>query len=46
MGAGAIPVHIDKLFRERASGKHKLQVYTSDFGYEGDDVMGGLYETA
>ena len=37
MGAGAIPVHIDKVFRERAAEKHKLKVYTADFGYEGDD---------
>ena len=39
MGAGAIPVHIDKIFRDRKAGKHKLKVYTADFGYEGDDAI-------
>ena len=37
MGAGAIPIHIEKVFRERAKSKHKLYVYTAYSSYEGDD---------
>lgn len=37
MGAGAIPLQIEKAFRERAKSKHKLNVFIADSGYEGDD---------
>ena len=37
MGAGGIPIHIGEVFRERAKSKHKLNVYTADSSYEGDD---------
>jgi hypothetical protein len=39
MGAGAIPIQIEKAFKERAKGKHKLQVFTADIDYEGDDCI-------
>jgi hypothetical protein len=39
MGAGGIPIHIEKAFRQRAKSRHKLQVYTADAGYEGDDCI-------
>ena len=39
MGAGAIPVDIHKAFRERSKKKHKLKVYTADYGYAGDDCF-------
>jgi hypothetical protein len=36
MGAGAIPIDIEKAFKERAKNKHKLTVYMADEGYEGE----------
>jgi hypothetical protein len=36
MGAGAIPIDIEKAFKERAKNKHKLAVYMADEGYEGE----------
>jgi len=37
MGAGAIPIQIEKAFKERSKSKHKLRIYTADACYEGDD---------
>ena len=37
MGAGGIPLQVEKEFFEREKGKYKLQVYTADVTYEGDD---------
>lgn len=37
MGAGAIPLQVEKEFFERAKGKYKFQVYTADVKYDGDD---------
>ncbi|MCP4715918.1 MAG: hypothetical protein GY868_12440, partial [Deltaproteobacteria bacterium] len=37
MGAGAIPLNIEKLFRDRKKSKHSLQVYTADAGYNEDN---------
>ncbi len=37
MGAGAIPVDIQKAFRERTKKKHALAIYTADYGYVGED---------
>ena len=37
MGAGAIPVHIEKEFLEKAKGKYNINVYTADMRYDGDD---------
>ena len=39
MGAGAIPIQIDKAFRDRVKGRHKLDVFIADAGYEGDDCV-------
>ena len=36
MGAGAIPIDIEKAFKERAKNRHKLTVYMADEGYEGE----------
>ena len=36
MGAGAIPVDIHKVFRERIKKKHELAIYTADYGYVGE----------
>ena len=36
MGAGAIPIDIEKAFKERAKNKHKLAVYMADEGYNGE----------
>ena len=36
MGAGAIPIDIEKAFKERAKNKHKLTVYMADEGYDGE----------
>lgn len=37
MGAGAIPLKVQKDFLEKARGRYTLNVYTSDFSYSGDD---------
>ena len=37
MGAGAIPLRVEKKFFERVKGKYKFCVYTADEAYEGDD---------
>ena len=37
MGAGGIPLQVEKEFFEGEKGKYKLQVYTADVTYEGDD---------
>jgi hypothetical protein len=37
MGAGAIPLQIEKEFFEKAKGTYKLDVYTARFSYNGDD---------
>jgi hypothetical protein len=39
VGAGAIPINIEKAFRARAKSKHKLHVFTADAGYAGDDCI-------
>ena len=39
MGAGAIPIQIDKAFRDRAKSKHKLHIFTADAGFEGEDCL-------
>jgi hypothetical protein len=36
MGAGAIPIDIEKAFKERAKNRHKLAVYMADEGYNGE----------
>lgn len=36
MGAGAIPIDIEKAFRQREQSNHKLEVYTAPFDYAGD----------
>ena len=48
MGAGAIPLEVEKKFYEREKGKYKVHVYTADVTYEGDDridvsVQGGYF---
>lgn len=37
MGAGAIPVDIHAVFRDRTKKKHALAIYTADYGYVGED---------
>jgi len=37
MGAGAIPLKVQKDFLEKARGRYKLKVYIADFSYSGDD---------
>lgn len=37
MGAGGIPLHVGKEFFEREKGTYKIQVYTANVTYEGDD---------
>ena len=37
MGAGAIPLQVEKNFFEHVKGKYKIYVYTADMAYEGDD---------
>jgi hypothetical protein len=37
MGAGAIPLHVEKEFFEKAKGKYKINVYLADVTYDGDD---------
>ncbi|MCX5895390.1 MAG: hypothetical protein NTZ51_06135 [Proteobacteria bacterium] len=37
MGAGAIPIHIEKAMKERPNRKYKLQIYIADTGYAGED---------
>ena len=39
MGAGAIPLDIEKAFRDRQKSTHTLLVYTADEGYRGIDVI-------
>jgi hypothetical protein len=39
MGAGAVPLTIEKAFRDRAQKKNKVQVFCADAGYRGDDVV-------
>jgi hypothetical protein len=36
MGAGAIPIDIEKAFKERAKNKHNITVYMADEGYAGE----------
>ena len=40
MGAGAIPLHVEKEFFEKAKGKYKINVYLADVTYDGDDRKG------
>ncbi|MEI6126316.1 MAG: hypothetical protein WCQ99_07140 [Pseudomonadota bacterium] len=37
MGAGAIPIDIEKAFKQRQQSSHKLKIYTAPFAYEGED---------
>ena len=37
MGAGAIPLQVEKEFFEKAKGSYKLDVYTARASYKGDD---------
>ena len=37
MGAGAIPLQVEKAVFEKAKGTYKLDVYTADVMYKGDD---------
>lgn len=37
MGAGGIPLHIEKEFFGRAKGKYKVHVYIAPESYEGED---------
>ena len=37
MGAGAIPLQVEKDFLGKARGRYKLNVYIADFSYNGDD---------
>ena len=37
MGAGAIPIDIEKAFKERERSDRKPDIYTAPFDYEGDD---------
>ena len=37
MGAGAIPIDIEKAFRQREQSGHTLDVYCAPFDYDGDD---------
>ena len=39
MGAGAIPIDIEKAFKERAKNKYKLAIYMADEGYGGEDKI-------
>ena len=39
MGAGAIPLDIEKAFRQRQQSGCRLEIYTAAFGYEGDDKI-------
>ncbi len=39
MGAGAIPIDIDKAFRDRVKNKHKLHVFIADSSYTDDDCI-------
>ncbi len=48
MGAGAILIEIEKVFKNRTKSKHNLKVYTADSSYDGDDcfdvsMQGGHY---
>jgi hypothetical protein len=36
MGAGAIPIDIEKAFKERSRKKHAITVYMAGEGYEGE----------
>jgi len=37
MGAGAIPIQIEKVIKERAGSTHKLKVYIAHSSYCGED---------
>jgi hypothetical protein len=37
MGAGAIPLQVEKEFFDQAQGTYKLHVFTADVSYQGDD---------
>ena len=37
MGAGAIPLQVEKDFFEKAKSRYKMHVYTAETSYEGDD---------
>ncbi len=39
MGAGAIPIDIEKAFKERIKKKVKLNVYLDDGNFEGEDSI-------
>lgn len=39
MGAGAIPLKVEKAFFEQAQGKYTLDVFTADISYQGDDRL-------
>ena len=39
MGAGAIPVDIHAVLRERTKKKHALKIYMADYGYAGEDCF-------
>jgi len=51
MGAGAIPLQVEKEFFEKAQGSYKLDIYTARASYRGDDWVdvsanGGLFIVA
>ena len=37
MGAGAVPVDVEKAFRLRQQSSTRLEIYTAPYGYAGDD---------
>jgi hypothetical protein len=37
MGAGAVPVDVEKAFRLRQQTSSRLEIYTAPYGYAGDD---------
>jgi hypothetical protein len=37
MGAGAVPVDVEKAFRLRQQTTSRLEIYTAPYGYAGDD---------
>ncbi len=37
MGAGAVPVDVEKAFRLRQQSSTRLEMYTAPYGYAGDD---------
>ena len=39
MGAGAIPLQVEKEIFDQAQGRYKLHLYTADVSYRGDDRM-------